>query len=133
MGCGASKTDAASPTVSFYETFTKAFDSKDLDTVASLYAEDCKWVWHSSGKEMDKAAFVGMMTNFLAKMPPTQKQRLVYENADICVSHGFNRFPDGSVEATMMVQKLKNGKAYLIETGSTLIKEDSPNYIPAAE
>ena len=63
------------------------------------------------------------------KMPPAQKQRLVYENSEICVSHAFNKFPDQSVEGTMMVMMLKGGKCYKVETGSTLIPKESPNYI----
>ena len=42
----------------------------------------------------------------------------------ICVYDAFNKFPDQSVEGTMMVMKLR-GKCYHIETGSTLIPKDS--------
>ena len=35
--------------------------------------------------------------------------------------HGFNRFPNGDVEGTMMVQ-MRDGKCYRVETGSTAIK-----------
>jgi ketosteroid isomerase-like protein len=113
---------------SFYDKFWNAFEAKDVDAVAALYTEDCEWVWHSSGKTMGKEAFVGMMPNFF-KMPPAQKSRCVYENADICVMHSFNRFPNGDVEGTMMVVKLRNGQVYRVETGSTPIPKDSPNYI----
>lgn len=88
----------------------------------------CAQVWHSSGKTMTKEQFVGMMPNFM-KMPPSQKQRCIYESSEICVSHAFNRFPSGDVEGTMMVQMLRNGKCYRVETGSTNIPKDSPNYI----
>ena len=121
------------PTASCKSSQTsRACADKDVEAVAALYADDCEWVWHSSGKTMGKEAFVSMMPNFM-KMPPAQKQRCVYENSDICVSHGFNRFPNGDVEGTMMVQMLRDGKCYRVETGSTAIKEDSPNYIAAAE
>jgi hypothetical protein len=63
------------------------------------------------------------------KMPPSQKQRCVYENAEICVYHAFNRFPSGDVEGTMMILMLRDGKCYRVETGSTNIPQDSPNYI----
>ena len=46
-----------------------------------------------------------------------------------CVFHAFNKFPDETVEGTMMVMKLRDGKCYHVETGSTLIPKDSPNYI----
>ena len=113
---------------SFYAQFNEAFDAKNLEKIGELYADDCQWVWHSSGKSMSKEQFLGMMPNFF-KMPPAQKPRLVYENADICVYHAFNKFPDQSVEGTMMVMKLRGGKCWHVETGSTLIPKDSPNYI----
>ena len=113
----------------FYTASMKAFfEDKDLDAVAALYTDDCEWVWHSSGKTMGKEAFLGMMPGFM-KMPRPQKQRCVYENAEICVTHQFTRFPNGDVEATMMVQKLRDGKCCKVETGSTAIPQDSPNYI----
>ena len=121
MGSGASKQ-------SFYDAFTKAFDNKDINAIGDLYADDCQWVWHSSGKSMDKKAFLAMMPNFM-KMPPSQKQRCVYENSETCVFHAFNKFPNGDVEGTMMVMKLREGKCFHVETGSTLIPKDSPNYI----
>ena len=113
---------------SYYAKFDTAFKAKDVEAVAALYHEDCEWVWHSSGKTMSKEAFVGMMPNFM-KMPPSQKGRCVYENSEVCVSHSFNKFPDASTEGTMMVQMLRDGKCYRVETGSTLIPKESPNYI----
>ena len=113
---------------SFYAKFFDAFEKKDLDAISSCYTDDCEWVWHSSGKKMGKEAFMSMMPNFM-KMPPAQKQRCVYENSSICVAHSFNKFPDETVEGTMMVMMLKKGKCYKVETGSTLIPKDSPNYI----
>ena len=53
----------------------------------------------------------------------------MYENSDVCVIHSFNRFPNGDVEGTMMVCMLRNGQCYRVETGSTQIPKDSPNYI----
>ena len=113
---------------SFYAKFTEAFDSKDLEKISACYDDECEWIWHSSGKTMNKEAFMSMMPNFV-KMPPTVKPRCLYENADICVYHGFNKFPDQSVEGTLMFIKLRDGKAISVETGSTLIPKDSPNYI----
>ena len=113
---------------SFYEAFQKAYDEKDVEAIGKLYTDDCKWVWHSSGKTMNKEAFLSMMPNFM-KMPPTVKPRCVYENSEICLFHGFNKFPSGDVEGTLMALKLKDGKCYHVETGSTTIPKDSPNYI----
>jgi len=136
MGCAASTTSASSSSAAplatsatpFYDAFIKAFEAKDVEASGSLYDDECIWTWHSSGKTSTKAELMAMMPNFM-KMPPSQKQRCLYENSEICVSHAFNRFPNGDVEGTMMVMKLRNGKCYAVETGSTIIPKDSPNYI----
>ena len=121
MGAGASQP-------SFYDKFSKAFESKDIDLVSACYTDDCEWVWHSSGNTMKKEAFVAMFPAFM-KMPPSQKQRCIYENSEICVTHAFNRFPSGDVEGTLMTLMLRDGLCYRVETGSTPIPKDSPNYI----
>ena len=115
-------------TMPYYETFQAAWDKKDAAAVAALFHEDCEWIWHSSGKTMNKETWAGMLPNMF-KMHPFEKQRCLYENADICVSHQFAKFPSGDTEAVMMVQKFKDGKVIRVETGSTLVPKDSPNYI----
>ena len=78
---------------------------------------------------MDKTSIKSMVKEWL-NGPTGIKQRCVYENDSICVSHLFMKFPkDKSVEAVMIVQMLKSGKCYRVESGATLIPEDSPNYI----
>ena len=51
----------AGPSQPFFDAFSKAFADKDQAAVAALYTEDCEWVWHSSGKTMNKEAFTSMM------------------------------------------------------------------------
>jgi hypothetical protein len=117
--------------VSFYDKLMSAFDSKDLDAYLDLLQDDFEVVWHSSGKTNGKEEMKGMMTHWMKMLrasPDKEKARLVYENSDVCVYHSFNRFPDGSVEATMCVNMLRDGKCFKMETGSTLIPEGSPNH-----
>ena len=45
----------------YYETFQAAWDKKDAAAVAALFHEDCEWIWHSSGKTMNKETWLGMM------------------------------------------------------------------------
>lgn len=63
-----------------------------------------------------------------AEMPPPRKERCIFENDEIVVSHSFNKFPNGSVDAVMTVQTLKDGKVCRMETGSTTVPQDSPNF-----
>ena len=113
----------------FYDSSWDAFKKQDPEAWLAQFTEDCEWVWHSNGKVTDKEFISGMLPQWM-KMPPAEKPRCLYENKEVCVSHFFNRFPDETVEGTMMVQMLRKGKCYRVETGTTLIPEDSPNYIP---
>ena len=48
--------------------------------------------------------------------------RCLYENEEILVMHQVMTFPDGSREAVMIVDSLKDGKVIRTETGATPIK-----------
>lgn len=113
-----------------YDEWTASWAAKDIEKLLALCTDDFIFEWHSSGKKMDKAAFKAMLENFVkADLPPGQKQRCIYENEEILVSHSFNKFPNGTVDAVMTVQHLKDGKICMMETGSTTVPEDSPNFI----
>ena len=42
------------------------------------------------------------------------KQRCIYENDEILVTHSMMNFPDGTSEAVMVVNQLKDGKVVRI-------------------
>ena len=63
-----------------------------------------------------------------ADMPPGQKERCIFENDQLLVSHSFNKFPNGTVDAVMTVQTIRDGKVCRMETGSTPVPQDSPNF-----
>jgi hypothetical protein len=46
----------------------------------------------------------------------------LYENNEILVMHQMMNFPDGTSEAVMIVNNLKDGKIIRAETGATPIK-----------
>jgi hypothetical protein len=48
-------------------------------------------------------------------------QRCFYENNEIMVEHSLMTFPDGTSEAVMVVNLLKDGKIIRTETGATPI------------
>ena len=49
-------------------------------------------------------------------------QRCLYENDEIMVEHSFMKFPDGTSEAVLVVNHIKDGKIIRVETGATPIK-----------
>jgi len=50
------------------------------------------------------------------------KQRCLYENDEIMVEHSFMKFPDGTSEAVLVVNHIKDGKIIRVETGATPVK-----------
>ena len=50
-------------------------------------------------------------------------QRYLYENEEMLVSHSVMNFPDGTTEAILRFDLLKDGKIIKSETGATLISE----------
>ena len=139
MGGGGSKTKtAAEPYVGtpFYDRFDGGFRSGDIEKAADCLADDFEFVFHASGKSVNKEQWKGMMGGFLKMMGDDQekwyaKKRCIYESATICVSHNFSKFPNGTVDAVLMVMHLRDGKCYKMETGSTTVPVDSPNFFGA--
>ncbi len=50
-------------------------------------------------------------------------QTCLYENEEVLVSHGIINFPDGTTEAILRFDLLKDGKMIKSETDATLISE----------
>ncbi|MDP6189849.1 MAG: nuclear transport factor 2 family protein [Gammaproteobacteria bacterium] len=103
-----------------YEALQTAMHNKDMDAYANLLHDDFVFVRHQSGTEINKqdwlVAAKGMMASDKLEF---NNSRCIYENHDIMVIHDFMTFPDGSKEAVMGVNMLKDGKIIRIETGAT--------------
>ena len=50
--------------------------------------------------------------------------RCLYENEDIIVIHSITKFPNGTLDAVMMVSMKKDDLIWRTETGSTLLKSN---------
>jgi len=46
----------------------------------------------------------------------------LYENDDIMIEHQFMKFADGTSEAVLVVNHIKDGKIIRVETGATPVK-----------
>ena len=68
--------------------------------------------------EVEKAVFSFMMNNadFV-----THESRCLYENDEAMVTHAVMSFPDGTREAVLAYNQIKDGKVIRLETGSTLL------------
>ena len=71
---------------------------------------------------MNKAQMSEMLRGFMAsdKVVVTS-QRCLYENSEVMVEHSVVDLPDGSREAILTFNQLKDGRIVLTETGATLI------------
>jgi len=51
----------------------------------------------------------------------THESRCLYENDEAMVTHGVMSFPDGTREAVLAYNQIKDGKVIRLETGATLL------------
>ena len=64
-----------------------------------------------------------MLANFMSSDSVTvESQRCVYENDEVMVEHTVMAFADGSREAVLSFNALKDGLIVRTETGATLLK-----------
>lgn len=109
--------------MSVYEKLTAALQSNDADAFVDLLHDDFEFVRHQSGTSMNKAEMAEMVGAMSGEDGwSIENQRCVYENDDILVEHSFMSFPDGSREAVLTANTLKDGKIVRMESGASLLK-----------
>jgi len=85
--------------------------------------EDFVFVRHQSATEVSKADWTPTLTQMMqSDALQFHDQRCLYENDEIMVEHSFMKFPDGTSEAVLVVNHIKDGKIIRVETGATPIK-----------
>lgn len=108
--------------MSLYDKIKAAQDAKDLEGYLACLHSDFIFVRHKSGTEVNKNEWIPILTSMMeSDALEFSKQRCLYENQDIMVEHSFMKFPDGSSEAVLVVNHLKDGKIIRVETGATPI------------
>ena len=71
---------------------------------------------------MNKAAMSDMLRGFMANdAVVVHSQRCLYENDEVMVEQSVMDFADGSREAVLGFNTLKDGKIIRTETGATLV------------
>ena len=109
--------------VSLYEKMKAASDNRDVEAWLDCIHDDFVFVRHQSGAEMSKEEWTPMVTAMMqSDQLEIKNQRCIYENEEILVTHSMMDFPDGTSEAVMVVNKLKDGKVIRVETGATPIE-----------
>ena len=109
--------------MSLYETMKAASDNRDVEAWLDCIHDDFVFVRHQTGAEMSKEEWTPMVTAMMqSDQLEIKNQRCIYENEEILVTHSMMNFPDGTSEAVMVVNKLKDGKVIRVETGATPIE-----------
>ena len=108
--------------MSLYEKMKTASENRDVDSYLDCIHDDFVFVRHQTGAEMSKDEWSPMLTAMMQNDKLEIKdQRCIYENDEILVTHSMMNFPDGTSEAVMVVNQLKDGKVVRVETGATPI------------
>ena len=106
--------------MALYEKMKTAMDSRDAGALIDMLDDDFTFVRHQSGTSMNRKEMAQMLEDMSASTGWTvSAQRCLYENDDILVCHSVMTFPDGSKEAVLEVNMLKDGKIKRLETGAT--------------
>ena len=109
--------------MSLYEKMKAASDSRDVEAWLDCIHDDFVFVRHQTGADMSKEEWTPMVTAMMqSDQLEIKNQRCIYENEEILVTHSMMNFPDGTSEAVMVVNKLKDGKVIRVETGATPIE-----------
>ena len=108
--------------MSLYEKMKTASENRDVDAYLECIHDDFIFVRHQSGIELRKGEWTPMLTAMMQNDKlEINDQRCIYENNEILVTHSMMNFPDGTSEAVMLVNLLKDGKVVRVETGATPI------------
>ena len=97
-----------------YDRMTAAKANRDVVAFNTGYHDDWEFKFHSSGRIVRR----GDNTDEQPKMSTfkVEGERCFYENEDILVTHSIVHFPNGSVDAVMMVHMKKDGLLWRTET-----------------
>ena len=99
-------------------------ENRDIDAYSECIHNNFVFVRHQSGAKLSKEEWTPMLTAMMqSDKLEISKQRCIYENDEILVNHSMMNFPDGTTEAILRFDLLKDGKMIKSETGATLISE----------
>jgi len=111
-------------TMSVFEKINEAIKSNNAQMYSDLFDDDFEFIRHQTGTSMNKSEMSAMIPEMMKNnVFNTASHRKIYENDDILVEHYIMDFPDGTKEAIIGVNILRNGKILRLETGATPIND----------
>lgn len=108
--------------MSLFNQMKTATDNRDAAAYMDLLHDDFVFVRHQSRTEVTKADWAPVMTSMMeSDALEICDERCLYENDEVLVTHQFMKFADGSSEAVLIFNTIKDGKVIRTETGATPI------------
>ena len=108
--------------MSVYKTWSTAAENRDAEAMIACLHDEYTFVRHQSATTMNKSEMAEMLRGFLSNdSVVVHSQRCLYENDEVMVEHSVMDFADGSREATIAFNGLKDGLIVHTETGATPI------------
>ena len=109
-----------------YEILRRSAEKKDASEYIAVLDEDYEFYRHQTGTTMNKAQMSDMLRAFMSnENVVVHNQRCLFENDEVLVEHSVMDFADGTREAVLGFNKLKDGLIFQTESGATLIDKDS--------
>ena len=106
--------------MSVFARWSAGIENRDAEALADCLHEDFVFVRHQSGTTMDRSAMVEMLRGFMASEDvEVLHQHCLYENNEVMVEHSLMDFADGTREAVLSFNRLKDGQILRTETGAT--------------
>ncbi|HIF35147.1 MAG TPA: hypothetical protein EYG37_01080 [Candidatus Thioglobus sp.] len=108
--------------MSIYEAQEASRENNDMEAYAATLHDDFEFIMHLDNSKMNKEQTMEMFT-FMASSDDfvTHESRCLYESDEAMVTHGVMSFPDGTREAVLAFNQIKDGKVIRLETGATLL------------
>ena len=108
--------------MSIFETQEAARENNDIKAYAETMHDDFEFIMHLDNSKMNKEQTMEMFSFMMNNADfVTHESRCLYENDEAMVTHAVMSFPDGTREAVLAYNQIKDGKVIRLETGATLL------------
>ena len=106
--------------MSIFARWSTGISNRDPEALIACLHEEYSFIRHQSGTQMNRTEMAKMLRAFMTNdAVVVQSQKCLYENEEVMVEHTVMDFADGTREAILSFNRLKNGLIVQTETGAT--------------
>ena len=111
--------------MSVFARWSAGIQNRNADELIACLHDDYTFVRHQTGTTMNKVQMSEMLRAFMGNdSVVVNNQRCLFENDEVLVEHSVMDFADGTREAVLGFNRLKDGRIVHTESGATLINKD---------